>query len=348
VVYTRGETLLAAPFDLERLELRGESVPLSERVWAPVGTPHFAFSQDGTLIYIPGRSLERTLSVVDRTGFARPLTEIRRAYFEPRLSPDGKNLAVTIEGHIWIYEMALDALSRATFGPYEDAGAIWTPDGKRLAFRRNLPSNVFWQAADGAGEAERLTASENMQRPTSWSPDGKTLVYTEMQKGGHYDIEILTLQGEARSSAFLDSPFNESGGVLSPDGRFLAYMSDETGRREVYVRDFPRARGKWQISNEGGRHPVWARSGRELFYRKDDDMMVVDVGAEPAFRAGKPTLLFGLRFVESLSLEYASYDVAPGDENFIVVQDDESMAQTQIHVVLNWFEELKRLVPTED
>jgi serine/threonine-protein kinase len=344
LVYVSEGILLAAPFDLDRLELTGEPVALLEGVWTnpAFGTAHFALSRDGTLAYVSGVAAERSLVWVDRKGSVRPLTEVHRPYQAPQLSPDGKKIAVTIERHIWVYDMVRDALSRVTFGPDHEYWAIWTPDGSRLAFRRDDPPNIFWQRADGSGEAERLTTSENTQRPTSWSPDGKTLVYTDAAEDGRLDIGLLALEGEPRLLAFLQTPFNEGGGVVSPDGRFLSYVSNESGRGEIYVRPFPRAEGKWPISSDGGVQPIWARSGREIFYRNGDKMMVVPIDTEPAFRAGKPALLFEGAF-QGFDVYLQHYDATPDGQNFVMVQEVESRP-TQIHVVLNWIEELKERV----
>jgi serine/threonine-protein kinase len=273
------------------------------------------------------------------------MTEDRRAYVSPHLSPDGQRLAVTIEGHIWIYEIAHDTLSRATFGPNHELWAIWTPDGRRLTFRRDDPPNIFWQPADGSGEAERLTTSEHTQRPTSWSPDGKTLVFTEVAPDGLFDIGLLVRDGEPTSRPFLQTPFNEAGGVISPDGRFLAYASDESGRDEVYIRQFPRQGGKWQISIDGGRQPVWARNGKEIFYRNGDKMMVVSIETEPAFRVGKPVFLFDGPFTGPDLAVAAYYDASPDGQHFVMVQAVESWP-TQIQIVQNWFAELKQRVPS--
>jgi len=345
LAYVSEGVLLAAPFDLERLEVTGEPVLILEGVWTnpTFGTAHFALSLDGTLAYVPRFAAERTLVWVDRKGIVRPMTEARWAYGAPQLSPDGQRVAVTIEDHIWVYDMVRDALSRVTFGPNQEIWAIWTPDGSRLTFRTDDPANIFWQPADGSGEAERLTTSENWQSPTSWSPDGKTLVHTDSAPSAQSDIGLLTFDGEPRSSPFLETPFIEGGGVFSPDGRLLAYVSDESGRDEVYVRPFPGQGSKWQISNEGGRQPVWARTGREIFYRNGDKMMAVAVETEPTFRAGKPALLFEGQFLGSGS-QFHQYDVSLDGQRFVMVQV--AKHSTQIHIVQNWFEELKERLPT--
>ena len=281
-----------------------------------------------------------------RAGDLRPLTQIRRGFADPRLSPDGQRLAVSIDedGEIWIYEMARDAFVRLTFSPEDNQAPLWTPDGKRLTFQRGIPRNIFWQPADGSGEAERLITSPYYQRPSSWSPDGKVLVYLERTVGGSTeDLWVLSLGREPQKTPLLQSPFRERHGVISPDGRLLAYVSDESGRDEVYVRPFPGKGGKWQISNEGGRQPVWARTGREIFYGNGDKMMAVAVETEPTFRAGKPALLFEGQFLGSGG-QFHQYDVSLDGQRFVMVQVAEH--STQIHIVQNWFEELKPRVPT--
>ncbi len=349
VVYANDGMLLAAPFDLERLEVTGEPVPILEGVWtnSQNGTAHFAVSRDGTLAYVPPIAEERTLVWVDRAGAVRPILETRRVFEDPRLSPDGRRLAVTIRDdgyHIWVYEIARDILTRLSLGSNNEEAPVWAPDGSRLVFMIGPPANLFWQRADGSGEAERLSTSDQAQTPTSWSPDGKVLVYH--QRADTRDIWLLTLEGEKRAHPFLQSPFEESGGVLSPDGRFLAYHSNESGKSEVFVRAFQGPGEKWQISNDGGRQPVWARNGQEIFYRNGDKMMAVPVDAQPAFQAGRPIQLFEKKFAMP-DTAIAEYDVAPDGQNFVMIQDVKS-GPTQIHVVLNWFEELKARVPLRE
>ena len=166
-----------------------------------------------------------------------------------------------------------------------------------------------------------------------------------MGGGEGRDLWVLPSEGDRKPSPFLQTPFNEAGAQFSPDGRWIAYMSNESGRMEVYVQPYPNPGGKWQISTGGGVEPVWARSGRELFYRNGDRMMVVDIGTEPAFSAGRPSVLFEGQF---LNLSWAAnYDVAPDGQRFLMIQPIEREGATsQIHVVLNWFEELKRRVPS--
>jgi serine/threonine-protein kinase len=351
LVYVSEGALLAAPFDLERLELTGAPVPILEGLWTQPanGTAHFAYSAEGTFVYVPRVEPESTLVWVDRAGVVRPVTEIRRGFEDPRLSPDGERLSVAIQQsdqfHIWIYAMARDSFERLSFGPDQDQAAIWTPDGKRLTFRRGEISNLFWQPADGSGPEERLTTSPYVQRASSWSPDGKVLVYNERSPSEEaWDLWLFNLEDEPSQRPFLETPFREPFGAVSPDGRFLAYISNESGRLEIYVRPFPGPRGgKWKISTEGGVQPVWARSGREIFYRNGDKMMAAAIETEPEFRAGKPTLLFEGKFHRP-EFAFPQYDVALDGQRFVMIQDVES-APTQIHIFQNWFSELKKRVP---
>lgn len=239
--------------------------------------------------------------------------------------------------------MARDSFVRLSFGPGDDQAAVWTPDSKRLTFRRGSISNIFWLPVDGSVPDERLTTSENVQRPCSWSTDGRLLVYQEVQAETGTDLFLLSLAGERFSRPFLQTSFDESAAVVSPDGRFVAYVSNESGRDEVYVRPFPGLGGKWQVSTGGGSQAVWARSGREIFYRNGEEMMAVPIDTEPEFRAGKPVFLFELSLHASAGAgRFPQYDVAADGERFVMIEEE---PQRQIHVIQNWFEELKARVP---
>jgi serine/threonine-protein kinase len=347
LIFAKEGVLLAATFDLESFEL-GDPVVILKGVMTSGenGTANLSISQSGTLAYVPQATQQRALVWVERSGFVRPITETRRGFEDPRLSPDGQRLAVTIrenEIDIWVYEFSRDALVRMTFNGQNEV-PVWTPDGSRLTFRSGSPINLFWQAADGSGVAEKLTTSDFVQTPTSWSPDGSTLVYHERHPDATLaDIWFVSRASESAPRPFVQSPFVEQGGVFSPDGRFLAYASNESGRFEVYVRPFPDLGGKWQVSTEGGLQPLWSRSGREIFYRSGDSMMTVPVDIGSAFRVGKPVQLFEAKFAMPGS-GVAEYDVATDDKRFVMLQDAQN--PTEIRIVLNWFEELKERVPT--
>ena len=250
---------------------------------------------------------------------------------------------------VWLYDLTRETLTRFTFEGDVNSSPAWTPDGKRIAFTstKDGPLNIFWQLADGSGGLEKLNTSENAQVPMSWSPDGKLLAFLEVNQATAYDIWVLRL-GDRKAQPFLRTPFSEAVPRFSPDGRWLAYISNESGHYEIYVQPYPGPGGKRQISTEGGTEPVWNPNGRELFYRSGDKMMAVDVTTQPSFAAGKPRMLFEGRY-ERAPLTNPNYAVSADGQRFLMLKPDEQAeeAPTQINVVLNWFEELKRLVPTE-
>ncbi|MCZ6753222.1 MAG: protein kinase, partial [Acidobacteria bacterium] len=356
LVYTGGGTLLAVPFDLARLEVTGPPVTVLEGVMLlSDGTTQFSVSRSGSLVYVPGFGAgirgESTLVWVDRQGEVEPLGAPERAYRNLALSPDGRSLAVSITEDprdVWVFDISRHTLTRLTFEG-RNQHPTWTPDGRRIVFsssRAGGQRNLFWKLADGSSDAERLTTSENIQSPSSWSPDGQFLAFFETHPTNNRDIWVLPIEGERKPRPFLQTPFDEAGAVFSPDGRWLAYMSDESGRLEVYVQPFPGPGGKWQISTDGGEEPVWARNGRELFYRNGDRMMVVEVTTQPTFSAGSPEVLFEGQYQRNSS-RVANYNVTPDGQRIVMIQQSGSeSAGTQINVVLNWFEELKQRVPT--
>jgi Tol biopolymer transport system component len=202
--------------------------------------------------------------------------------------------------------------------------------------------STYWKPADGSGEAEPLLTPGTADAPFSWSPDGRVLAVDSA-----HDIWVLPVEGDRTASPFLVTQFNTKSPRFSPDGCFIAYASDESGRDEVYVQPYPGPGEKVAISTGGGRGPVWSADGRELFFRSGDQMMAADVKTDPTFTVGKPRRLFEGHYVVEPA-RHTNYDVAADGQRFVMIQVDEESAPTQINVVLNWFEELKRLVPTEN
>jgi serine/threonine-protein kinase len=362
LVYAQGGSLMAVPFDPQRLTVRGAAVPVVEGVLlASTGAAQYSFSAGGSLLYVTGsvQSAQSRLVWVNRKGAEQPLAVPARGYVYPRLSPDGRRVAVPIqeqESQIWLYDLSRETLTRLTFEGNLNGLPAWTADGKRVAFQSNKegPPNLFWQLADGSGGMERLTTSEFTHNPMSWSPDGQLLAFTEANPATGYDIWVLRMDDTSAGSTqvreakpFLRTPFNESAPRFSPDGRWLAYVSDESSRQEIYVLPYPGPGGKWQISTEGGREPVWNRNGRELFYRSGDKMMAVDIATQPSFAAGKPRILFEGKY-EPTVFTAPNFDVSPDGQRFLMLKGSEQAqaVPTQINVVLNWFEELKQKVPT--
>ena len=284
LVYSQGGSLMAVPFDPQRLAVTGAAVPVVEGVMqsAIYGDAQYSLSATGSLVYVPGgvQSVQRKLVWVNRNGTEQPLAAPAHAYLNPRLSPDGRIASVTIEeqqeDQIWLYDLARETLTRLTFRGNLNNPGVWTPDSKRIAFASNNEGtqNIFWQLADGSGSLERLTTGDYAQIPMSWSPDGQLLAFFEVNPTTGYDIWVLQMgdlsagSGQVRKAQpFLRTAFNESVPQFSPDGRWLAYVSDESGRYEIYVQPYP---GPWrEVANLDGRWhgAVWNRNGRELFYR---------------------------------------------------------------------------------
>ena len=364
LVYALGETLLAVPFDLARLAVTGGPVPVVEGVGhngTITGAAHASFSDSGSLLYVPATSLEgasgsRELVWVDREGAASPVTETFGDWETPRLSPDGQRLAVRRTDEtgqqVWVLGLSRGTLTRLTFE--NGLRPLWSPDGQTIFFGSNRAGgnfNIFSKLADGSGPAEQLT-TEVFRVPASITSDGKTLVLRQGGDSGspNLDIGILGLEGEGEPEMLLETSFNEHTPKLSPDDRWLAYVSNESDRDEVYVTGFPPA-GKWQISAEGGNEPMWSRDGRELFYRNGEKMMAVDVSAGPQ-SAGKPNLLFEGPYDLKEGSGASNYDVAPDGQGFVMIRTPERAQSSgqaqQIILVQNWFEELKRLVPTDN
>lgn len=249
-----------------------------------------------------------------------------------------------------MYDTERDTLTRVTFDGSQNDAPTWTPDGTRLAVRSDregAPANIFWQMADGSGGTARLTTSSapSADTPQSFSPDGQLLAFFTNNPKTQRDIWVATVKDQKRL-LFLGTPANEGAPRFSPDGRWLAYVSDESGRPEIYVQPYPGPGGKWQISVDGGIEPAWNPNGRELFYRSGNRMMAVQVALQPTFSAGRPTMLFEGEYLASpFPNTGTTYDVTRDGQRFLMVKDIEQASATQINVVVNWFEELKRLVP---
>jgi serine/threonine protein kinase/Tol biopolymer transport system component len=365
LIYAVGDSLVALPFDPERVAVSGGPVPVAQGMErAPgastqTGTAQYAVSLNGTFVHVAAgaSSLDpRTLVWVDRDGRAVPAIEQEAPYANPRVSPDGRRIATAVNQagneDIWIIDAARGVRTRLTTGPDRDIFPLWTRDGTRITFTssRRGAQTMYWVPADGSGSAEPLTEANRSQGPNSWAPDGKTLAFHDIGVTTNYDI--WTLMPGQKPTPFINAPFRERGAAFSPDGRWIAYASDESGVDEVYVQPYPGPGGKVTISMNGGRSPVWPAAGRELFYRNGFRMMAVPIETSPSLRIGTPRLLFESNFIaENDGSGVNNYDVAP-DGRFLMIQPKAADGQSelprpQINVVVNWFEELKRLVPAD-
>ena len=361
IVYIHSGTLLAVPFDLARLAVTGPPAPVVDGVFESLanGNTHVSISANGSLVYAPGGAVSgaRKAVWVDRQGAVQPLPMPPRSYLHPRLSPDGRQLAIEVEGpnhDVFTYDLDRGTLTKLTFDGVSH-WPLWTPEGKRLTFRshRTGAMSMWWMPADRSGAEERLTTIGQGQSAASWSPGGRVVAFTQVNPETLADVWVLELDGERKPRPFAQTKFNEGSPRFSPDGRWIAYCSNESGRMEVYAQPYPGPGPKIQISTDGGSDPVWKGKGGELYYRTGEKMMVVDVTTHPVFRAGRPGLLWEKYFAYGRNSSCAApgpsssnYDVAPDGQRFLMIQEGEQDAPaTQIHVVLNWSEELKRLAP---
>jgi Tol biopolymer transport system component len=360
LVYAGPGTLRAVPFDLDRLETRGTPVTVVPDVVTTIkGGMNAVVAGDGTLAYVLGtvEGTPRTLVWVDRQGHETPIPAPPRPYLLPALSPDGTRIAVFANDQqrdVWLWDLRHTTLTRLTSPPGVDVVQVWTPDSRRLIFtsERAGVRNLFWQTADGAGAAERLTESPDTQYPTGVSPDGRRLIFTDEFPTTGNDVMAIELDATRRVTPLVQSPFIEQNGTVSPDGRWLAYEANDSGRFEIYVRPFPEVNsGRWQVSTTGGTRPIWARSGQELVYVSPTGaLMEVGVARGPSWAATTPTLVVKEGYFTNLNWWGRSYDISPDGQRFLMIKEDGAgapAAPASIIVVQHWVEELKRLVPTK-
>ena len=352
LLYGTGEgDLWAVAFDADRLEVVGDAAPVQEGVLTKTdaGAMNVSLSENGTLIYTPGgTSLGRTLVWVDLEGNEEALPLPPAEYESPRVSPDGRYVAVEVRGvntDVIIYDLERDISTRLTFETSVDGFPVWSRDGQRVAFAsdRDGTLDVYAKAADGTGQVERLTTSESFQAPEVWLADGQLLIATLT---GRADSDMGLLDRENRVTDLVKTPFDEGYSALSPDGRWLAYLSNESGEYQIYVRPFPNVDdGKWQISRDGGvGGPVWGPDGRELFFRGNlTTMRRVRVETEPTFVPGRPEVLFPNPYRGGGMGRARPIDLSPDGTRFLMIR--ETPPNLHFVVVQNWHQELLERVP---
>jgi serine/threonine-protein kinase len=353
IIYARAGSLFAVLFDAKRLEVTGSPVPVLDGVsgFIPAGFANYVVSSRGSLVYAPRdpRASERELVWLDRKGSTRLLTEVRRNYGAPSFSPDGRRLAVVAFGvtgglsaNIWIYDLARDSWAQLTSGG-SNSSPVWSPDGKRMVFasNRNGPINLFWVPTDRSAEPEQLTNTTGWPIASSWAPDGRTLIVSVQPGASGYDLSELSLDGDRTMRPLLATPSSEDAARLSPDGRWMAYHSNESGRPEVYVTRYPDPSGKSQISTNGGTDPVWSPDGRELYFRSGNKLMAVSIETAPEVRSGLPRALFEGPF--------DAFDITPDGERFVLVRPAyPDLPPRPLVVVLGWLDELDRRLPRKN
>ena len=351
LLFVRDHTLMAARFDPATLIVTGAPYPVIDDVIPDIGQGDapLAVAANGTIAYLPGRVIDppRQLAWVDRAGLETPIAEARR-YGQPRISPDGTRIALTIEDRswdLWALELDRGTLSRLSFEPATQFGVVWAPSGDQIIYSQDDPPyNIFRRAADGTSQPEQLLGTQVDNEALSISPDGKLLIYSHSESGSSYDLRIMSLDDPSDARSLVETPFSEYYGSFSPDGNWIAFKSNETGTDQVYVQRFPDGGRKLQVSLDGGSRPLWSRDGRELFFRDGPRMMAVEVSTGERFTAGQPRELFSGSYMASSNRW--DYDVAP-DGRFIMIKTPDEDRPREISVVLNWFQELEELVPAD-
>jgi serine/threonine protein kinase len=351
LVFVRDANLFAVAFDPKRLEIHGNPVSVLEGVLSalPYGIAQYDISSNGDLVFVGtgSKGLQNHLVWRELDGKAHEIPLPPNFYQAPRISPDGREVAVTVRNpdpDIWVFNIERGTLRRVSFAPGEDEVPAWSPDGKRLAYASNSRHQFSWVPADGSAEEERLAPVESHVHIGSWSRDGKLLVYESFGKTTNREIWVLPIDGDRKPYPYLQTNFDSRSPVLSPDGHWLAYQSDESGQPEIYVQKFPGPGGKIQISTEGGTSPVWGKNGLELFYRNKEKQMVVSISTKGPFAAGNSRVLF-----ENSAWMWQSgpnYDVTPDGKRIIGVELGQEIVSSPLHVVLNWKAELAdRMAP---
>jgi eukaryotic-like serine/threonine-protein kinase len=344
-------TLFAAPFDPRRARFTGPPQPIAEGVrLGGANVTKLGISRTGSLAHLTGGSLTRELVTVDRAGRVQSLPLSPERYRQPRFSPDGRRIAVgidhsgTLSSDIWVYDLAARNLARLTFDS-ASGYPVWTPDGRYVTYARFSGEaggrfGLFKIAADGSGVPETLLVRPQSVIEAEFTRDGRTLVFRETNPQTARDIWFMPADSPQAAKPLLRTPFEERAIAVSLDGRWLAYVSNETGADEVYVRHLAEGSARWKVSTSGGIAPRWNRNGRELFFANRDSLYAVDVRPGTDFGAGAPRALFEARFMSSTNNTY--YDVAPDGNRFVFVRNQVGQTSEQMSLVLHWFDQLRR------
>jgi len=358
IVYAAAGTLRAIRFDPATRAVSGNPLPVLDHVASKgTGAADVSVSREGTMAYISGVQGALDLASYDHQGHEERLNLPPRAYLSLRFSPDGQRIALDLrdqENDVWIWDVSRRTLTRLTAGAFIEQNPVWTPDGRRIAFSstRMGATNLYWQAVDGTGPVERLTTSANTQVPLAFTPDGKSLIFREVDAASGFGVlNALALDGDRRPKPLMRTPVNSVNAALSPDGHWLAYQSTESGQDDVHIRPFPELEsGHWQISSDGGSRPVWAPSGNELFYLDARYRLMTASLQQKPFGITKPSGAFLFGFPPRAGAA-RFFDVSPDGQRFLAIrsvsQKDEAAQPNQLRMVLNWDEELKRLAPAK-
>ncbi|HXW06931.1 MAG TPA: protein kinase [Vicinamibacterales bacterium] len=350
LLFVRDRTLVAQRFDAQALTLEGEPVPMGEGLGTDdVGLASFSASHNGTLVFRGGDLTGTRLLWVDRSGRETPVLDAPADYRDTSLSPDGARLVYdigdgsTTRGDLWIRDLTRGVSSRFTFDAASEMNPKWSPDGRRIVYTSKVkgPGDLVVKDASGTRDAEPLLVDGEEKYVSDWSRDGRYILYSSRGEGdGSWDIWAFPVSGDRKPFPVVKTPFAELWATFSPGANYIAYQSNESGRAEIYVHEFPEARNKWQISTEGGLEPYWSADGRELFYRSGSRVFSVPVQTGATFAAGTPAPLFQTRFA-TVTVR-GRYRPAPDGQRFLVLSPLAREAEQPASVVLNWTSALQR------
>jgi Tol biopolymer transport system component len=342
LIFVREQTLVAQRVDPKTLEPRGEPVPLADGLGIDsVGLAAFDVSRTGVLIYRAGELERRRLIWVDRAGKQSPAIDAPADYRDVSFSPDGSRLVFDMAqgangGDLWIRDLVRGVNTRFTFDPAVERTPLWSPDGRRIVFtsRANGPGDLYVKDASGTREPEVLLATPDVKYASDWSRDGRYLLYTTQAPKTGFDLWALPVEGDKKPFPLVTTRFDELFATFSPNGTYIAYQSNDSGRTEVYVQEFPDARNKWQVSTDGGSQPFWRADGKELYYRSRGRIMAVPVLSGANFAIGSPQELFTATFANALVRGH--YRPTPDGQRFLVLAPIAGAAIKPASVVLNW------------
>jgi len=356
LVFSKGGTVIVAPFDARKLQLTGAPIPVLDGIgsFPQNGISQFAVSSNGTLAFLPASFIttEQKLVSVDRVGKAQTIRDHLHVHGGMRLSPEGKRIALGLDElehppDVWILDLVRGSLSRLTHGPASNFNPIWPRDGRHVLYTSERPVfDIYQKSADGSGVEEPVLTTPTDKYPLSISPDGQTLLYSSSDNVTQDDLWLAPLAQTKTAKPFLASPFSEPNGMISPDGQWVVYQSNESGQPEIYVVDFPGGGNRVQVSSNGGSEPVWSRNGKELFYRSGNQLIAVPIENGKSFTTAAAHALFEAAFITNPDFGMPAYDVSPDAQKFYFVQEDtKSNLETRVNLVLNWPEELKKIAP---
>jgi Tol biopolymer transport system component len=345
LVFYRDGGLYAASFDARRLTVTGPPIEITAAVEQDSsGAPLAEISSAGSLVYRRAGAASAQLVWVTRQGIEQPVTDDPRAYLSPRLSRDSHRIVMGVGSELWIQDTLRSTFTRLTPQHSETASyPLWTPDGKQVVFR--TPTGLRVIETDGSGRSRTIAGTTSGDFPSTISPDGTTLATARRTTEGLVDIYVVSISGDTAPHALVTGPAFEGGPQFSPDGRWLAYASNESGQFQVYLRRYPGPEGRWPVSTGGGTSPLWNHTGNELFYRSGNKMMAVSIATTPDATLSTPRVIFERPYAYGSTVALTNYDVSSDGQRFLMVKNDSGVGH--LSVVLNWFSEVARLAPGE-